>query len=318
MPGRDVDAFVPTYSVVIPAYNSSSSLVELADRLHRVFTETIQENYEILFVDDGSSNPATWKKLEELAQRPFITSIRLMRNYGKPGAILCGLSHASGQWIITIDDDLQQLPEDIPLLVKFRAHDVVVGAIQKKKHSLLVQLSSKFKAKFDRLILNVPCPMSPLKLINVSVVNSMLAISTPRPFIPALISSVTTDFVSVPISHEESRLKKSRYSFSRRIGQFSNLLIGNSTLLLRAIGIIGTCTALMGFIFAFYVIIRALLGEQVLPGWSSLIVINLVFGGLLLIALGINGEYLFRILENSSSKPAYQVRTIHSIKEPNS
>ena len=304
----------PTYSVVIPAYNSTDSLVELADRLYRVFTEIMCEDFEIIYVDDGSTNSDTWKILKELASRPNIIAIRLMRNYGKPGAIMCGLENATGQWVITIDDDLQQLPEDILLLAKYREHDVVVGAIKKKEHGLLIRLSSRIKAKFDKLILGVPCPMSPLKLIRAEVVRGMLEVATPRPFIPALLSSVTNDFISVPIAHEKSRISNSRYSFFRRFSQFSNLLIGNSTILLRGIGMIGTVAAISGFMFAAYTIIRTLLGAEIMPGWSSLIVINLVFGGLLLIALGINGEYLFRILENSSKKPAYIVRTKYDNK----
>ncbi len=304
----------PTYSVVIPAYNSTDSLPELADRLNQVFTEVMDESYEIIFVDDGSTNSETWKILKGLSDRSYITAIRLMRNYGKPGAIMCGLENASGRWVITIDDDLQQLPEDIPRLTEYRDHDVVVGAIQKKEHGLWIRLSSRIKAKFDAIILGVPCPMSPLKLVRSEVVKGMLAVATSRPFIPALMSSVTNDFVSVPISHKKSRIRGSRYSFLKRFSQFSNLLIGNSTMLLRCIGTVGAITAISGFIFAAYTVIRTLLGDEVLPGWSSLIVINLVFGGLLLIALGINGEYLFRILENSSNKPAYVIRTKYNKK----
>lgn len=300
----------PDFSVVIPAYNSDSSLTELTERLAQVFSEQMKESYEIIIIDDGSRNRATWSTIQQLAQQPQVTGIRLTRNYGKPGAVVCGLSHARGRWIVTLDDDLQQVPEDIPLLAQQRSHDVVVGAISEKRHSLFVRLSSRAKGWFDRVILGVPCPMSPLKLITADVVQDMLDTATSRPFIPALLCGVTTDIVSVPIRHEHSRMPSSRYSFFKRLSQFSNLLIGNSSLLLRCIGAIGTLAALSGFLFALFTVFRVILGAEVLPGWASLIVINLTFGGLILIALGINGEYLIRILEHSSNRPAYRVRTI--------
>ena len=310
MPDKPVPVTGPEFSVIIPAYNSAASLVELCERLERVFSEVMQESYELVIVNDGSSNPATWATIEHIAQRPHVVAINLMRNYGKPGAVICGIAHAAGRWIVTIDDDLQQLPEDIPKLAALRSHDVVVGEIGSKQHSWWIRCSSSIKARFDRVILGVPCPMSPLKLITAQVAQGMLEVSTPRPFIPALLCSVTTDIVSTPIRHQPSKLESSRYSLFKRLSQFSNLLIGNSSLLLRGIGIIGATAAFAGFIFALYTVVRILLGDEIVPGWASLIVINLTFGGLILIALGINGEYLLRILEHSSSRPAYRVRDL--------
>ena len=108
---------VPTFSVVIPVYESSDSVVELTARLRSVFEQTIKESFEIILVDDGSISSQTWPTLEGLVREDMrVSAIRLMRNYGKPGAIICGLSRARGKWIITIDDDLQQIPEDIPKL----------------------------------------------------------------------------------------------------------------------------------------------------------------------------------------------------------
>ena len=300
----------PDFSVIIPAYNSSDTLVELCDRLERVFSDVMQESYELVIVNDGSSNPATWATIEGIARRPHVVAINLMRNYGKPGAVMCGIAHAAGRWLVTIDDDLQQLPEDIPKLAALRSHDVVVGQIGAKQHSWWVRCSSSIKARFDRIILGVPCAMSPLKLISAEVAQGMQQISTPRPFIPALLCSVTKDIASVPIRHKASQVAGSRYNLLKRFSQFSNLLIGNSSLLLRGIGIIGATAAFAGFIFALYTVVRILLGEEIVPGWASLIVINLTFGGLILIALGINGEYLLRILEQSSNRPAYRVRKL--------
>ena len=301
----------PTYSVVVPVYESNRSISELVSRLRAVFENSIQAAYEIILVDDGSRSPLTWQTCERFAREyPSIVAIRLMRNYGKPGAVLCGLTHARGQFVITIDDDLQQRPEDIPALITHQSHDVVVAHFASSQHDQLTKIGSWIKRAFDRVILGLPCPMSPLKLFKAEVARGMLQIRTPYPFIPALLASVTQDFVSVVVSHETSRHGKSRYTFRRRVRQFSHLLINNSTLLLRCLGVLGVTVAFGGFVFALTVVLRRLFGAPIFPGWASLMVINLVFGGLILLALGIVGEYLIRILEGISNKPAYLIRQI--------
>lgn len=301
----------PVYSVVVPVFESDSSVRELVERVRIVFEEVLGVAYEVILVDDGSRSPATWETCRELAaDSACVTAIQLMRNYGKPGAVLCGLEHVRGSYVITLDDDLQQRPEDIPLLIDHREHDVVVANFTRRRDSRFTQLASWLKGYLDRIILGLPCRMSPLKLFKAQVARRMLQIRTPRPFIPALMASITRDFVVVLVPHEESRHGASRYTLRARVRQLSNLLINNSTLLLRSLGVFGVAVALAGFAFALSVIGRTLLGSPPLAGWASLVVINLVFGGLILIALGIAGEYLIRILEAIGDKPPYLVRQI--------
>ncbi len=301
----------PRYSVVVPVYESSQSVRKLVERLHTVFKEQVKKKFEIILVDDGSKNVETWETLESLScSFGQVVAVKLMRNYGKAGAVLCGLSMARGDWIITIDDDLQQLPEDIPKLIEFEDHDVVVANFKDRKHGRFTVFTSWIKSHFDQAILKLPCKMSPLKLFKSEVARGMLSIHTARPFIPALMAYVTNDFISVSLEHDVSHHGKSRYSFKRRIKQFSNLLIGNSNLTLRAIGMLGMFAAISGFLYAFYIIIRRIFGTVNEPGWTTLVSINLLFGGLILVVLGIIGEYLIRILEGNSSMPAYIVREI--------
>jgi glycosyltransferase involved in cell wall biosynthesis len=289
----------------------------LVERLKKVFEETLSATYEIVLVDDGSKSAETWKVVQDLAStHETVRGIRLSRNFGKPSAVLCGLGVAKGDWIITIDDDLQQRPEDIPTLVEYEDHDVVVANFAKRHHGRVTRFTSWIKSQFDRVILGLPCKMSPLKLFRAEIAQGMLQIRTPRPFIPALMASVTNDFYPVVVPHDGSRHGPSRYSIRRRLRQFSNLLIGNSNLLLRWFAILGAIVAVSGFIFGTYIIIRKISGDPLLPGWTSLVVINLFFGGLILIALGIIGEYLIRILEGSTLTPPYVVREV--VGEPRS
>lgn len=309
MPIAESQRQQPQYSIVVPVFESDRSVVELVERLSATFENIICASYEVILVDDGSRSAATWSTLESLVdQYPEVRAVRLMRNYGKPSAVLCGLERVRGRWVITLDDDLQQRPEDIPALIAYQDHDVVVANFEERQHDPVTVFTSWVKSKFDRIILGLPCKMSPMKLFKVEVARGMVKVQTARPFIPALMAYVTNDFVAVTVAHERSRHGRSRYNLLRRFRQFSNLLIGNSSLLLRSVGAFGGAVALAGFIYAAYLVFRKLIGASIEPGWTSLVVINLIFGGLILLSLGIVGEYLLRILEGSSQKPPFIIR----------
>lgn len=302
------DTSLPTYSVVTPVYNAGPELAELVSRLARVFTDTLKASFEIILIDDGSTRAETRKVLEELAEQDDVSVLFLTRNFGKPGAVMCGLEESRGRWIITIDDDLQQRPEDIPALIEHRDHDLVTAVYRTKRHTWLQIATSRIKRQFDRWILGIDVPLSPLKLISRPVVDGMLQSASNRPFIPALIGEVTNDVVGVELTHEASVYGASRYSFLRRWKQFTNLLFGHSTLLLQAIAWIGFIVMCLSFVLAGVLIFRRLIGVPVAAGWSSIMVATLLIGGLNLGALGITGQYFIRILDIVSRKPAFLVR----------
>ncbi len=298
----------PVYSVVVPVYNSGPQLSELVDRLSQVFETEIEALYEILLIDDGSVNPETINLLPQLADAPNVLVVRLTRNFGKPGAVMCGLSKSRGDWVVTIDDDLQQHPEDIPKLIAFRDHDIVTATHAKKQHAISSRFTSQVKQRFDRSMLGYEVPLSPLKLIRRHVVDGMLSISTNRPFIPALLRQVTDDVVAVETPHARTAYPKSRYTFKRRWSQFSNLLIGNSSFMMQVFAWVGFTFAALSFLLAATIIARKLFGHPIQAGWSSLMVTMLLVGGLNLAAIGVSGQYFIRILDVSSKKPAYMVR----------
>lgn len=302
----------PRYSVVVPVYQSSESVRTLTERTIEVFSTIVRQPFEIILVDDGSTAATTWATLRDLHQRfpDHVVAIRLTRNYGKASAVLCGLRHIKGRWVITMDDDLQQRPEDIPRLIASESHDVVVAQFPERRHGPLVVSASWIKSRFDRVILGLPCRMSPFKLINGRIVRALTELNPHKPFIPAMLAQVTTDFVPVTLEHQPSAHGRSRYSLHRRLRQFSDLLIGNSNLLLRCVGGFGALVAIAGMLFAAYVFYRRLMGFIQEPGWASLVSLNLVFGGLTLITLGIIGEYLIRILDGIQQKPPFVVREV--------
>jgi len=212
--------------------------------------------------------------------------------------------------VVTIDDDLQQKPEDIAALAAHREHDVVIATYARKRHTLGQRLSSRVKRRFDRIILGYSRPISPLKLLRRHVVDGMLEIATNRPFIPALIRQVSTDCHFVELEHEPSAEGKSRYTLGRRLRQFLDLLIGNSSLAMHGFAVLGFSFAIASFALAIYLAARKLLGLNVETGWTSLMVTMLLVGGLNLMAFGLVGEYFIRLLDVSSRKPAYFVREV--------
>jgi len=298
----------PVYSVVIPVYNSTVTLPQLVDRQDAVFSE-MGVGHEIIFVDDCSPNKDTWPLLQGLAAaHPQVHCVRLARNFGKAGAVLCGMSHVSGQWVITIDDDLQHAPEDIPILAAKRQHDVVIGTFHnQKKHSTLQTFTSWVKRRFDVLIFGdlKGVRMSPYKMFKAEVVRNMLKVVTPHPFIPALMLYATRDIVQVAITHHPRQHGKSAFNLRRRIRQFSNLLFGNSSLILKAMAYLGISIAVLSFAFGGWLILSVFMYGRTVPGWTSLMVITLMLGGSILFSLGIIGEYLIRIIEGVERRPPF-------------
>jgi len=300
------------YSVVIPVYNSEQSLIELVSRLYAVFTKVVKESFEIIFIDDYSPNSKTFQTLEMLSNKyEFVNVFQLTRNFGQGGATMAGLSVSKGVYIITMDDDLQQRPEDIPLLIKKQDHDVVIGRfIAKDLKSPIKGLGSKLKGKLDTKLLGLPIGLksTSFKLINSEVAQNMLKLKTSRPFIIALILNVTQDIINVDVVHQASRRDKSNYSLVKSIKLFSNLIISNSSILLRIISLIGFILALLSFITGIILVIRKIVMPDISQGWTSIMVVSLFNLGLLLFSVGLVGEYLYRLEETTRNRPMFLLK----------
>ncbi|MCI5207233.1 MAG: glycosyltransferase [Candidatus Electrothrix sp. ATG2] len=299
------------FSIVIPVYNTVTALSHLIEQLDIVFSQRLCETYEIILIDDASPLPNTWKNITRLcAQYPHVKAARLMRNFGQHAATLCGLEKASGQTIITLDDDLQHNPSDIPKLLIHSSHDIVIAQFKEKKHSHFKRITSSFKGWFDRLILGKPrgLQLSSLRVLKKEVVDGMLAIQTPYPFLPALMFAVSKDVVGVKLEHYTRQEGRSGYSLIKLIKLFSWLVINNSSLLLRFVGIFGCFCSFFSMLAVGCVVVRKIVYDIPVAGWSSVIVAILFFGGATLFSVGIIGEYLIRILKGVERKPAYFIR----------
>lgn len=300
------------YSVVIPVYDSSSGLEVLYQEIDKFFV-TKNLSYEIILVNDGSSNIETTHTLQKLAaQYQTITAINLRKNYGQHAATLCGLSYCKGNYIITMDDDLQHAPNEIEKLIQLKNHDIVLAKFEQKKHSAKQLLLGKIKNKLDEILLKKPAnlQLSSFRLIKKEVADSMLSINTPYPYFPSLMFLVTNDIVNTNISHQQREEGQSGYNLKSILKLSFNLLFNNSTLLLRAMTFTGFATALICFGIMAYFILKKLIYNIEVTGWTSIFVLVSGTGGMILAALGIIGEYLVRLLAGIEKRPAYFIKEI--------
>lgn len=295
-------------SVLVPVYNSEGSIRLLCDRLLAVLP-SLARQYEVILVDDGSRD-GSWGVASDLARcHDSIHAIRLMRNYGQHNALLCGLRAARHGITVTLDDDLQHPPEEIPHLLRVLAagNDVVYGVPHERTHVLWRNLASKYA----RVVL------SRAMGVDVRQVNAFRAFRTelrrafddyqsPTLLLDVLLSWGTTKFESVSVRHEPRRIGKSNYTFARLVNQAMFLLTGFSTAPLRMASFIGFTFTLFGVGVLGYAIAQYFTSGSV-PGFTFLASIIAIFSGAQLFSLGIIGEYIARIFQRSMERPTYVV-----------
>ena len=303
-----------TYSIVIPVYNSTEWLKELVDRLTDVFTSVVEDTYEIILIDDASSDPSTWKMMKLLAEKfSEVIIVQLRRNFGKAGAVLCGFEQARGKYIFTMDDDLQHLPEDIPKFIEHKDHDVVMGRYIRKNHPFLKRFTSRIKGWFDWKIAGKPFHVqsNPFRMYKSDVAKAMLKMTTPYPFISAIMYYTTRDIVTVDIEHGRRNGTPSSFNMLKRLKSFSNLLLNHSSFMLQFVSVMGVSVSLVSFLLGIFYVIKNFVVGRPVPGWTSLIVVTLFLNGLLLFSVGIIGEYLIRIINGIERRPPYLVKKIY-------
>ncbi len=303
------------YSIVVPVYKTTTSLTHLSQQVQSLFGSDLSDKtFELIFVNDSPFSESTCQTLVEIAsQSPQVKVINLTKNFGQQAAVLCGIAYSKGQYIITMDDDMQHDPLDIPKLIEKQSHDIVIASFRNKKHSLFKRVTSLIKGYFDCLILKKPkdVKLTSFRLFNRTVADNMLEIKTPYPFIPALLFLVSNDVVNVQLPHYPRYEGESNYTLRKMLGLFSNLLINNSSVLLKYIGFLGLFISFASFIYAGLIVYQKIFLDIAFQGWSSIMVSILFFGGVIMFTLGVIGEYLIRIIHTSERRPNYFVRDVN-------
>jgi dolichol-phosphate mannosyltransferase/undecaprenyl-phosphate 4-deoxy-4-formamido-L-arabinose transferase len=313
---RELDLPAPgavEYSVVVPVYNSSESLVELVAQLRDFFEREARASFEIILVDDASPDTATWETMSRLhGEDGRVKAIQLMRNFGQQAATLCGFGHARGRWVVTMDDDLQHIPAELGKLIAARDHDVVMAQFEGRKHGPLKVFYSNVKQWFDHRVLGKPrdLHLSSYRLLKREIVDNILRIDTVHPFIGSMIFMVTQDVKGVAVRHQERVHGTSGYSFARMLRLFLSLLINNSTFLLNVVGVLGLVMAVFSVGVAVVVVAKKMIYDTPIMGWTSLMAMVSFLGGMSLAAISIIGQYLIRIIHEVQGRPAYTTSRI--------
>lgn len=306
-------------TVVVPVYNSETTLRELTARLHPVLADHAGE-YEVILVNDGSRD-RSWDVICDLAARhTWVRGISMMRNYGQHNALLCGIRAARGEIVVTMDDDLQHPPEEIPkLLGRLRSNDcdVVYGTPHALPHSLMRNLLSRFTKQVLARVMGIRSirDISAFRGLRANLRQAFEGFHSPHLVLDVLLSWGTTRFAIVTVSHEPRRVGTSNYSSLRLINQVLLVLTGFSTAPLRLATLVGFGFTLLGALTLFYVVAHYFLSGSV-PGFTFLASILSLFSGAQLFALGIIGEYLARIFNRSIERPTYVIGATIGGKNP--
>ena len=300
------------YSVVIPVFNSELTLEPLFDGLKSVFASE-QKKAQYIFVDDGSFDNS-WEVLKQIKKQDNenITIVKFNKNYGQGNATFCGLELAKGKFVITIDDDLQQPPEEIAKLIKTinaGNWDLVYGMFDKKKHSLFRNFGSKLVRKTASRFLDRPEMTTSFKIIKSEVVKKILVHKSNFIFVDELLWWYTDSISFVMVEHRKRKENKSGYSPSKLWRMFTNLLIFYSNFPLRLMIYGGLFFSIIFLVSIIGFLVSKALNNAPL-GYTS-IIITILFGtSIVLLSLGIIGEYISRLYSFQNKKPPFIIKDI--------
>ncbi len=292
-------------------FNSEASLRTLVERLAEVSRREAWDA-EILLVNDGSRD-GSWERIRELAAgNPAVRGLNLMRNYGQHNALLCGIRAARYEIAVTLDDDLQHPPEEIPkLLERLRGEcDVVYGTPEQEQHGLWRNFASRLTKLALQAAMGAPQArhVSAFRAFRTSLRQAFAGYQGPYVSIDVLLSWGTTRFEAVCVRHEPRRAGRSNYTFRKLLTHALNLMTGFSTWPLKMASWLGFALTLFGFLVLAYVLIRYFIQGGSVPGFPFLASIIAIFSGAQMFALGIMGEYLARVHFRLMDRPPYAVR----------
>jgi glycosyltransferase involved in cell wall biosynthesis len=307
------------HSVVIPVYNEEGNVRELVDRLVPVL-ERNQKSFEILFVDDGSRDGTAAMVRAVAAGDPRIKLIRFSRNYGQEAAVQAGILRASGRYVIQMDGDLQNPPEELDKLLAKRdeGYEIVYGVRTKRKDPLHRVMASRFMMWFMKRILSIELPedVTTFRVIEGKTARLIAGLPEKKKFFSALAVWTGARSTTVPVGHAARTRGVTKYGLGKLINHTFDLMVGFSTRPLRIIGVGGAVVALLGLGFGSFRIAQKLLGADITMGYTSLFAAIAILGGLQLIALSVIGEYIGRIFIQIQGRPLYNVAEEVGFDEP--
>lgn len=309
---RNMPEEIKNISIVVPVYNSSVALKDLQSAIDKAMKQQ-SLSYKLILIDDGSED-TSWEVIKDLKNKntEIITAIRMAKNFGQHNALFCGMRHAKGDYIITMDDDLQHPPDEIIKLIecaKKTNADLVYGISENYRRPFKRKLW-RWGFKFSsRLTFSATSEGSSFRLLKRELVNKLVQHNQEFVFIDELVNWYTTNIQFTKVRHDTSTLRESRYPFSRLSSLYYNLVFGYNAFLLRLITFLGISASALSFLVGLFFLIKKIF-FNVRVGFTGIVVSVTFTGGIILLSIGIIGEYMRRMYNIMNAKPQSSISEI--------
>ncbi len=298
------------YSIVVPVYNSAAIVGDTVDQIVAEF-EQQGLAYELILVNDGSSDNS-WQVISDRARaNEHVVALNLLRNYGQHNANMAGLRESTGDYVVTMDDDLQNPPDQVRLLIDeaMTGRDVVFGRFETKKAAPYRRLGSKLIGMMNRRIFGQPNDLvvSNFRILRRDVVERICNSQTAHPYITGQALQYSSNRSNVLVRHEPRAVGHSSYSMTRILKLVFTILFSYSSFPLRLAATGGFIIAFFSFVLGLVYFIHGLVVDTAIPGWTTLVVLLSVFNGVTIALLSMLGEYVVRTLNAVSAQETYHV-----------
>jgi undecaprenyl-phosphate 4-deoxy-4-formamido-L-arabinose transferase len=286
---------------------------ELVFRIHQTLKNF---KYDLILVDDGSKD-SSWDKMKELKKiyQSKLTIIKLARNFGQHNALMCGFGNATGDVVITMDDDLQHPPEEISKLIKkFEASnaDVIYGEYINQQHNDMIKSAGSYVfKKSSQIVSDAPGRGSSFRLLKKNIVQKLVENHLHNfYFIDEIIQWCTAHIEFTPVEHHQRKAGKSGYSKAKLIAMFFNVLLNYSSLPLKLMTYGGIIGSMITFFLGVFFILKKVFFQIQVQGFTAIIVAVLFTASIMLLCFGIVGQYLFKLTQFQNKKPPFVVKKI--------
>ena len=299
-------------SFVIPCYRSEKTVANVVAEIQGKMKELEQYTYEILLINDCSPDN-TWGTIQKLCEEnENVKGIGFAKNFGQHAALMAGLRHSDGDYVVCLDDDGQTPADEVDkLLSKLEeGFDAVYASYDHKQHSTFRNLGSKVNELMLRVMLSKPADLyiSSYFAVKKFVVEDMVRYENSYPYVIGLVLRATRNITNVAVNHREREEGASGYTLKKLLALWFNGFTAFSVKPLRIATTLGGCSAVIGFLYGVYTIIKRFVNPAVPMGFSALMAAVVFFGGMMMLMLGLIGEYIGRIYISLNNSPQYVVR----------
>ena len=305
---------MPKYSVVIPVFNSADIVGKTIDRVAGFFNDSGLE-YEMILVNDGSADNS-WDIIRRKAkENPHIIAINFLKNYGQHTANFCGFQESTGDYVITLDDDLQNPPEEIIHLIKKSKegnYDLVIGRFEKKRHPFYRRLGSYLIGELNARIFDKPkdLVLTNFRMMRREVVDRICSYNTNFPYITGLTLWFSSNPANVLVRHEERRTGSSNYNLLRILKLVFLILFNYSSYPLRLLGGIGIVVSFLSLTLGMFYILKGISIGSSVPGWTTTVVLISFLNGFSILIVSMLGEYIVQLLRQGSFGQSFYIKEI--------